>query len=86
MKRNDCILPSESFRLSLDDAIDKGRWGLFGNLWGNSKGSLLGNVVWGKRACVLVRCPFILMLRGRGGMGGGTDAADGVFSDVLLVV
>jgi len=26
------------------------------------------------------------MLRGRGGMGGGTDAADGVFSDVLLVV
>lgn len=80
------LLPSESLRLSLDDADERGRWVFMEDRWGNNKTSLWcngggrrGGVVWGKRCWKLVRdivsvgirVPFVLIFTGRGGIGGG---------------
>ncbi len=86
--RKNIILPSESLRLSLDDADESCRWFFMEDFWGNNKTSLLcngggkrGGVDWWKRCGKLllvivsvdVRFPFILIFTGRGGIGGGVE-------------
>ncbi len=83
------IWPSESFRLSLDDADESGRWVFTKDLWGNNKTSLLcndggigGGIFWWyccwKLTLDIVSVdgrlfPFILIFIGRGGIGGGVE-------------
>ncbi len=91
------IIPSESLRLSLDDADESVRWFFMEDRWGNNKTSLLcngggriGAVVWGRRCerlfLVIVsvndRFPFVLIFTGRGGIGGGVED---ILSDEILL-